>query len=93
MLAASAMGAAMTVSAAKAGSFGNPDQPDEGSNGTSRLRKRKRAWRGGSKPRAVEIKRQFNGAAARSCILGAVEETHKPISITHHGVTNNVHLA
>src|SRR6266403_2380804 len=30
LLAASAMGAAMTVSAANAGSFGNPDQPPEG---------------------------------------------------------------
>ena len=30
MLAASAMGAAMTVSAASAGSFGNPDEPPEG---------------------------------------------------------------
>src|SRR6202051_5387647 len=30
MLAASAMGAAMTVSAAKAGTFGNPDEPPEG---------------------------------------------------------------
>src|SRR5437879_5923621 len=42
VLAASAMGAAMTVSAAKAGSFGNPDQPAEGASGTSRLQKRKR---------------------------------------------------
>jgi oxalate decarboxylase len=31
MLAASAMGAAMTVSAARAGSFGNPDEPPQGS--------------------------------------------------------------
>src|ERR1700726_2156385 len=31
MLAASAMGAAMTVSAANAGSFGNPDEPPQGS--------------------------------------------------------------
>ena len=31
MLAASAMGAAMTVSAASAGSFGNPDEPPQGS--------------------------------------------------------------
>ena len=30
LLAASAMGAAMTVSAANAGSFGNPDEPPEG---------------------------------------------------------------
>src|SRR6201990_2794006 len=30
VLAASAMGAAMTVSAAKAGSFGNPDEPPQG---------------------------------------------------------------
>src|ERR1700692_5095959 len=30
MLAASAMGAAMTVSAASAGTFGNPDEPPEG---------------------------------------------------------------
>ncbi|MET4279422.1 MULTISPECIES: cupin domain-containing protein [unclassified Bradyrhizobium] len=30
LLAASAMGAAMTVSAAKAGSFGNPDEPPQG---------------------------------------------------------------
>jgi oxalate decarboxylase len=30
MLAASAMGAAMTVSAARAGSFGNPDEPPQG---------------------------------------------------------------
>jgi oxalate decarboxylase len=30
VLAASAMGAAMTVSAAKAGTFGNPDEPAEG---------------------------------------------------------------
>jgi oxalate decarboxylase len=30
LLAASAMGAAMTVSAASAGSFGNPDEPPEG---------------------------------------------------------------
>ena len=29
LLAASAMGAAMTVSAANAGSFGNPDEPPE----------------------------------------------------------------
>jgi hypothetical protein len=63
VLAASAMGAAMTVSAAKAGSFGNPDQPAEGASGTSRLQKRKRAWRGGrsSARAAVEIKRQFSG--------------------------------
>jgi hypothetical protein len=53
VLAASAMGAAMTVSAAKAGSFGNPDQPAEGASGTSRLQKRNRAWRGGGEaPRA-----------------------------------------
>src|ERR1700721_4314011 len=32
MLAASAMGAEMTVSAARAGSFGNPDEPPQGSN-------------------------------------------------------------
>src|SRR6201989_2913760 len=31
LLAASAVGAAMTVSAAKAGSFGNPDEPPQGS--------------------------------------------------------------
>lgn len=31
LLAASAMGAAMTVSAANAGSFGNPDEPPQGS--------------------------------------------------------------
>jgi oxalate decarboxylase len=30
LLAASAVGAAMTVSAAKAGSFGNPDEPPQG---------------------------------------------------------------
>src|ERR1700742_1864524 len=30
VLAASAMGAAMTVSAAKAGDFGNPDEPPQG---------------------------------------------------------------
>jgi oxalate decarboxylase len=30
LLAASAMGAAMTVSAASAGSYGNPDEPPEG---------------------------------------------------------------
>ena len=30
LLAASAMGAAMTVSAARAGSFGNPDEPPQG---------------------------------------------------------------
>ena len=31
LLAASAAGAAMTVSAARAGSFGNPDEPPQGS--------------------------------------------------------------
>ena len=53
VLAASAMSAAMTVSAAKAGSFGNPDQPAEGASDTSRLRNRKRAWRGSEAPRAA----------------------------------------
>jgi hypothetical protein len=40
------MSALMTASAGKAGSFGNPDLPAEGTSGTSHLRKRKRAWRG-----------------------------------------------
>ena len=56
VLAASAMSAPMTASAGKAGSFGNPDLPAEGASGTSHLRKRKRAWRGG-RSAAVELNR------------------------------------
>ncbi len=55
VLAASAMGAAMTVSAAKAGSFGNPDQPAEGASGTSRLRNENAPGTGVEAPRAQQL--------------------------------------
>jgi len=93
VLAASAMSAAMTASAGKAGSFGNPDQPAEGASGTSHLRKRKRASRGGSKPRA-------RGSCANGYVIKPdgirtrPQTSHShPISITRHGVMNNVNLA
>src|ERR1700676_3017458 len=92
VLAASAVSAAMTVSAAKAGSFGNPHQPAEGASGTSRLRKRKRAWHGGrSSARAeVGIKRQFNGAAPRS-YLHVSHASDAQANLNHtHGVTDDV---
>jgi hypothetical protein len=42
---------------------------------------------------AIKIKQRFSGAAARSSTLMSQATMHKLISITHHGVTNNVHLA
>jgi hypothetical protein len=95
VLAASAMGAAMTVSAAKAGSFGNPDQPAEGASGTSRLRNENAPGTGVEAPRAQQlgIKRQFNGAAPRS-YLHVSHASDAQANLNHtHGVTNDVHLA
>jgi len=79
------------VSAAKAGSFGNPDQPAEGASGTSRLRKRKHACvnenapgAGVEAPRAQQLGLNDNLMAALpgATYMSAMQAMHKPISIT-----------
>jgi hypothetical protein len=72
-----------------------PARVGVGANGTSRLRKRKRAWRGVEAPRAQQSRLNDNlmEPLPGATYMSAMQAMHKPISITHHGVTNDVYLA